>query len=69
MASPYVDQYVSLSSYDPSDLIRYLSTIYDDPNRAERALRDLNTLKQSQNATFARFLPRFEKALSEAGGL
>src|SRR6266516_7490857 len=69
MASPYVDQCVSLSSYDSSDLIRYLSTIYDDPNRAERALRDLNTLKQSQNATFARFLPVFEKALSEAGCL
>src|SRR2546430_1881372 len=69
ITSPYVDQYVSLSSYSPSDLIRYLSTIYDDPNRAKRALRDLNTLKQNQNATFARFLPLFEKALSQAAGL
>ena len=69
MASPYINQCVSLLTYDPHDLIRYLSTIYDDPNRAERALRTLHSLQQSEKAVFAHFLPVFEKSLSEAGGL
>ena len=69
MASPYISQYVTLSAYDPHDLIRYLSTIYDDSNRAKRALRTLHSLQQSEKAVFAHFLPVFEKSLSEAGGL
>jgi len=69
MASPYINQCVSLSTYDSHDLIRYLSTIYDDPNRAKQALRTLHSLQQSEKAVFAHFLPVFEKSLSEAGGL
>lgn len=69
MVSAFVDQCRQVNRYEPDEFIDYLSTIYDDPNKAEKALRELHSLKQAKNASFARFLPLFEKALAEAGGL
>ena len=69
IASPYINQYVTLSTYNPYNLIQYLSTIYNDSNRAKRALRTLHGLQQSEKAIFAYFLPVFEKSLTKANGL
>ena len=50
----------------PADFLAYLDRSYADPNRKLRATTLLRTMKQKES-TFAGFLPRFEKALADAG--
>ena len=69
IVTTYMDQANSMGEYDPMGLIDYLGTVYDDPYKKEKAYRQLKMLRQSKNASFARFLPTFEKLLAEAGGL
>src|SRR5205809_841035 len=69
MVSAFVKQCSQANHYEPSEFIDYLTTVYDDPNKAEKALRELHGLKQAKSASFSRFFPLFEKALAEAGGL
>ena len=50
----------------PDHFIAYLDRSYKDPNRKMRATNQLRTMKQGE-ASFASFLPRFERALADAG--
>ena len=51
----------------PETFIGYLDRSYSDPNKKLRATGRLRTMKQG-DASFSAFLPRFERALAEAGG-
>ena len=57
-----------LQNPDPDDFIKYMESIYGDPNRAKRALVELQGLSQG-STSFTAFLPKFEKLLVEAGGM
>jgi hypothetical protein len=50
-------------------LLDYLACTYSDPNRQKKALNNLYSIKQKTNESFARFLPRFETELANAGAL
>jgi hypothetical protein len=50
-------------------LLDYLACTYSDPNRQKKALNNLYTIKQKTQESFARFLPRFETELANAGAL
>ena len=69
MVTAYIAQKTFEGHYDPENLLEYLTKIYDDPNKKGKAVNQLHALKQGKNASFARFLPIFEKLLAEAGGL
>ena len=68
MVRAYVTQKLATGNGDGLGFLEYLDNIYGDPQRAERALAMLYTIKQKDGETFATFLPRFESVLSEAGG-
>lgn len=68
VVSSFISFNASQSTFDPKALLAYLERNYGDPNRAEKALSRLSTLRQSENALFAHFLPLFEKELVDAGG-
>jgi hypothetical protein len=48
-------------------LIKQLRTVFGDPHRKERALRDLAALRQT-NKSFTEYFVRFQTLLAEAGG-
>ena len=48
-------------------LLGYLDAIFGDRHKAQRAVETLRTMKQSPKEAFSVFLPRFEKALTDAG--
>ena len=50
-------------------LLNYLDGIFGDRHKAQRAAETLRTMKQSSKEPFSAFLPRFEKALADAGGM
>lgn len=52
-----------------AQLLDYLACTYSDPNRQKKALNSLYCIKQKTNESFARFLPRFETELANAGAL
>lgn len=54
------------TSATPENFFTYLDRSYSDPNRKARATERLRSMKQGES-TFAAFLPRFERALAEAG--
>ena len=49
----------------PTALIRYLDSIFLDPNASARAVDKLRTEKQKPNMSFSTFLPKFERLISE----
>lgn len=51
------------------DLLNHLRTIYGDPDRKKRAMNALCNMEQKHNERFAKFLPRFETQLANAGAL
>jgi hypothetical protein len=53
----------------PEDLLRYLETIYGDPNAQARAARRLHQITQAEGTAFSKFLPRLEKEFADAGAL
>ncbi len=53
---------------NPSSFLKYLSTTYEDPNVAQHALNNLDSIAQGKAESFAAFYPRFEKQLADAGG-
>ena len=53
---------------DPNAFMLYLDRTYKDRNLEAKATAKLRTLHQSEEQSFAAFLPRFERVLSEAGG-
>jgi hypothetical protein len=50
-------------------LLGYLDAIFGDRHKAQRAVETLRTMKQGPRELFSAFLPRFEKALADAGGM
>jgi hypothetical protein len=52
-----------------AQLLDYLACTYSDPNRQKKALNNIYSIKQKTNESFARFLPRFETELANAGAL
>lgn len=52
-----------------SELLEYLASTYSDPNQQKKALSNIYSIKQRAHESFARFLPRFETELANAGAL
>jgi hypothetical protein len=52
-----------------AQLLDYLASTYSDPNRQKKALSNVYSIKQKTYESFARFLPRFETELANAGAL
>lgn len=50
-------------------ILDYLDGIFGDRHKAQRAVETLRTMKQGPKEFFSAFLPRFEKALADAGGM
>jgi hypothetical protein len=50
-------------------ILDYLDTIFGDRHKVQRAVETLRTMKQSSKEPFSGFIPRFEKALADAGGM
>ena len=69
MVTAYMEEMQRQGSIDPLHFINYLSSIYDDPNKKEKAMNELSALRQGKNISFSRFLPLFERLLAESGGL
>jgi hypothetical protein len=54
---------------EPQALLNYLENIYGDPNVKARAARRLHQIRQPENMTFSKFLPRLEKEFADADAL
>jgi hypothetical protein len=50
-------------------LLDYLEGIFGDRYKTQRAVETLRTMKQGPKELFSAFIPRFEKALADAGGM
>src|SRR5271163_3788646 len=50
-------------------MLDYMNSIFGDRHKAQRAVETLRTMKQGPRELFSAFLPRFEKALADAGGM
>src|SRR5271163_4399696 len=57
------------SNASATRLLEYLDNIFGDRHKAQRAVETLRTMKQGPRELFSAFLPRFEKALADAGGM
>ena len=53
-------------AYTPQQFIEYLDSIHLDPNEADRALQQLDNLRQGDHQSFASFFPSFETIMAEA---
>jgi len=53
---------------NPASFLHYLTITYEDPNTAQHALSNLDSIAQGKTESFAAFYPRFEKQLADAGG-
>lgn len=49
------------------EFLRYMNTVFGDPNKKARAEQQLYSLKQKEREPFSSFLPRFETVLANAG--
>lgn len=54
---------------EPQALLDYLENIYGDPNIKARAARRLHQIRQPENMSFSKFLPRLEKEFADADAL
>ena len=68
MAAAFYESGGRGGGHDPTDFLRYLTTTYEDPNVAQHALNNLDSMAQGKTESFAAFYPRFEKQLADAGG-
>ena len=66
MCLAYFQHTVWTSGATPDNFIAYLDRSYKDPNRQMRATNQLRIMKQGESS-FAAFLPKFERALADAG--
>ena len=66
-ASTYVQAHQGVGT--PQGLLDYLEQMYGDPNIRERAARRLHELRQPDDMSFKRFLPRLERQLADADAL
>jgi len=68
MAAAFYESGGTDGTCDPTDFLRYLTTTYEDPNAAQHALNNLDSMAQGRTELFTAFYPRFEKQLADAGG-
>jgi hypothetical protein len=68
MAAAFYESSGHRGGRNPTDFLRYLTTTYEDPNVAQHALNNLDSIAQGKTESFAAFYPRFEKQLADAGG-
>jgi hypothetical protein len=68
MASAYYHLHKERGTTAPLAFLDYLSSIYSDPNLAQKALGRLSGMEQGSRESFAAFLPKFEKELADANG-
>ncbi|KAJ5875763.1 uncharacterized protein N7473_003169 [Penicillium subrubescens] len=54
---------------EPQALLDFLESIYGDPNIKARAARRLHQIRQPEDMSFSRFLPRLEKEFADADAL
>ena len=54
---------------EPQALLGHLENIYGDPNIKARAARRLHQIRQPEDMSFSRFLPRLEKEFADADAL
>ncbi|ODA78188.1 hypothetical protein RJ55_06793 [Drechmeria coniospora] len=66
MLAAWIECEHKTGNFNYQRILQRLEQIYGDPNRAEKALKELSQLRQA--VTFAKFLPTFENTLLEAGG-
>jgi hypothetical protein len=66
LVAPFFESAITSGNPDPQAFMRYLDSIFLDPNQAKRAADQLRTTRQRPNESFALFLPRFERILAEA---
>jgi len=50
-------------------ILDYMDSIFGDRHKAQCAVETLRTMKQGPTEPFSAFLPRFEEALADAGGM
>lgn len=50
-------------------LLDYLEKMYGDPNARSRAARRLHQIRQGEEVSFQKFLPRIEREFADAGAL
>lgn len=62
----FVRQAQSNGKWQPSALLEYLSRIYDDPNKEQKAGQQLLDMQQG-STVISIYLPQFERVLYEAG--
>jgi hypothetical protein len=68
MAAAFYESGGPGSARNPTHFLQYLTTTYEDPNVAQHALNNLDSMAQGKTESFAAFYPRFEKQLADAGG-
>jgi hypothetical protein len=68
MVSAFYSLHRELGTGTTKEFLQYLSSCYEDPNIAQRALDRLSSMTQGEKEPFASFLPRFEKEMADAGG-
>jgi hypothetical protein len=67
MSRAYTETTSKNSTGTGGNLLDYLKRNYGDPNRNKRAMDKLQRLQQLSNESFAKFLPRFETLMADAG--
>jgi hypothetical protein len=69
MALTFITANSDATDASATRLLDYLDSIFGDRHKAQRATETLRTMKQGPTELFSAFLPRFEKALADAGGM
>jgi hypothetical protein len=69
LALTFITSYRDTIKATPSQILDYLDNVFGDRNKAQRAAETLRTMRQGPQELFSAFLPRFEKALADAGGM
>lgn len=64
----YAAQVTNNNTANATALLDYLEGIYGDPARVQRSITELHSIRQSENESFAAYLPRFESVLTHAQG-
>lgn len=69
LALTFITTHRDASDASSIKILDYLDTIFGDRHKAQRAVEILRTMKQGSKEPFSGFIPRFEKALADAGGM
>lgn len=64
----YATEVINNNTANATALLDYLEGIYGDPARVQRSITELHSIRQSENESFAAYLPRFESVLTHAQG-